>query len=458
VTTVSNPADLSASAAATAIRRKELSSRELLDAYLARIEASTLNAVVTVDAERAQEQAGRLDRAAARGEWRGALHGLPFTVKDAIRTAGIRTTSGATELRDHVPSRDATAVARLRGAGGVVLGKTNTPAWCGDVETFNELFGTTRNPWDPARTSGGSSGGSAAAVAARLSAFDLGTDIGGSLRIPPAFCGTFAVKPTFGIVPADGYLDTADGGDHQLDMNVFGPIGRSVADLELLLRVLGGPGEADAPAWRLALPEPRWQKTSDLRVAVWATDPLAPPDRNIASAVDRVAGALSDAGARVTEDRPDLALEQVHDAFMTCLRAETALSHPDGPVVPTHDWLRALRTRSRQRARWSAWFDEVDLLLCPVVPTVAFPHDRRGPSRERRIEAADGTVRLGSSLTVWTGIASSLYLPAAVVPVGWTDDGLPLAVQIIGRRLADRSVLRAAGIIAGLLAPDLVRG
>ncbi|WP_166462628.1 amidase family protein [Amycolatopsis acidicola] len=438
------PAELTASEAAAAIRRKELSSKELVEDFLARIGESAVNAVVTLDAGRARDRAAELDDAAFRGDWQGPLHGLPFTVKDAIATADVRTTSGAAELRDHVPARDATAVAKLRRAGGILLGKTNTPAWCGDVETHNELFGTTRNPWAPERTSGGSSGGSAAAVATNLSAFDLATDIGGSLRIPSAFCGTFALKPTFGIVPADGYLDTAGGGEYQLDMNVFGPITRSAADLRLVLEVLAGT-PADA-AWRLELPEPRWTNLSELRVAVWPGDRLAPPDRDIAAALDRVAGLLDSAGARLVEGHP--ALGPVHDAFLTCLRAETALSHPEGPPVDTRDWLRALRARARQRALWTEWFDTVDLLLCPVTPVVAFPHDQRGASREREIVAPDGSVRLGSSLTVWTGIASSLYLPAAAVPVGASADGLPVAVQVIGPRMADRSVIRAAEAIS----------
>ncbi|HVV11229.1 amidase family protein [Amycolatopsis sp.] len=433
---MTDPAALTATAAAAAIRRKELSCRELLEAFLVRIEKSSVNAVVTVDAERARDRATELDKAAARDNWLGPLHGLPFTVKDAIATADVRTTSGAIELRDHVPVRDATAVARLWQAGGILLGKTNTPAWCGDVETFNEVFGTTRNPWAPERTSGGSSGGSAAAVATNLSAFDLATDIGGSLRIPSAFCGTFALKPTFGIVPADGYLDTADGGDYELDMNVLGPITRSAADLRLLLDVLT----------RTGLPEPGWTGLSGLRVAVWPSDPLAPPDPGTAAALDRVAALLAGAGARLTGAHPTLG--PVHEAFLTCLRAETALSHPDGPAVDTRDWLRALRVRARQRAAWEEWFESVDLLLCPVTPVVAFPHDQRGASREREITAPDGTVRLGSSLTVWTGIASSLYLPAAAVPAGRTADGLPVAVQVIGPRLADRAVVRAAEAIS----------
>ena len=449
--TGSDPATWSAGAAARAIRRRELSSRELLDGFLDRIATSTLNAVVTVDAERARERATLLDAAAARGDWYGPLHGLPFTVKDAISTAGIRTTSGAPELREHVPARDATAVARLRAAGGLVLGKTNTPTWCADIETFNPLFGTTRNPWDPTRTSGGSSGGSAAAVTAGLSAFDLGTDIGGSLRIPPAFCGCFGFKPTFGVVPTDGYLDTADGGDHPLDMNVFGPIARSAEDLDLLLDVLAGPSSVDARGWRLDLPAAQRDRATGPRVAVWASDPLAPPDAPIAAALDRVASALDAAGAHLSEQLPPTGLEDLHAAFMTSLRAETALSHPHGPAVDALAWLRARRTRARQRAAWERWFDDADVLLCPILPTVAFPHDQYGASRERRITCTDGTVRSGSSLTAWTGIASSLHLPAAAVPVGFTEHGLPVAVQMIGPRFADRTVLAVAGIVTALV-------
>ena len=198
------------------------------------------------------------------------LHGLPITIKDAIETAGIRSTGGARELETHVPARDAPAVARLKAAGAIVFGKTNVPRWSGDIQTFNDVFGVTNNPWDHTRTPGGSSGGAAAAVAAGLTSFELGTDIGGSVRIPSSYCGVFGHKPSFGIVSQRGYLDRVGGGRTDPDINVFGPLARSAEDLDLLLDVLAGPNADDAVAWRLQLP------------AAPPHRPVALPDRPLA--------------------------------------------------------------------------------------------------------------------------------------------------------------------------------
>jgi amidase len=236
-----------------AVRRREIGSRELLAIALDRIDRLNpkLNAVVTFDAERAQAQAAAADEATACGGSTGPLHGLPITVKDALEVAGVRSTGGAIELTDHIPAADAPAVARLRAAGAVVFGKTNVPRWSGDLQTYNEIFGTTNNPWDPARVPGGSSGGAAAAVAAGLTSFELGTDIGGSVRIPAHCCGVFGLKTTYGIVPQRGYLDRVGGGVSDVDINVLGPLARSAGDLALLLDVVAGPLDEDAPERRL---------------------------------------------------------------------------------------------------------------------------------------------------------------------------------------------------------------
>ena len=241
-----------------AIRSRELSSWELLTAYQRRVAALNprINAIVTLDYPRAQEAAARADEAAARGQWLGPLHGLPFTVKDAIETAGLRSTGGAPELASHVPTTDAPAVSRLSSAGGILFGKTNAPRWSADIQTHNDLFGVTRNPWDLDRTTGGSSGGAAAAVASGMTGFELGTDIGGSIRLPSSFCGVYGHKPSYGIISQRGYLDHAGGGTTDADVNVFGPIARSVEDLELLFGVLAAPDAEDAAAWRLDVPPP----------------------------------------------------------------------------------------------------------------------------------------------------------------------------------------------------------
>ncbi|MBV9663299.1 MAG: amidase, partial [Actinobacteria bacterium] len=208
---------------AQAIRDKDLGSRELLELYLERIERlnGPVNAVVTLDADRARAAADEADAATARGDVLGPLHGLPITIKDAIEVAGVRSTGGAVELTDHVPTSDAVAVAKLKDAGAVVFGKTNVPRWSGDLQTYNEIFGTTNNPWETSRGPGGSSGGAATAVTCGFTSFEVGTDIGGSVRIPSHFCGTFGLKPSFGVIPQRGYLDQVGGGTTDADINVF---------------------------------------------------------------------------------------------------------------------------------------------------------------------------------------------------------------------------------------------
>lgn len=215
-----------------------------------------MNAVCTLAVDPARERCREADAATIDGQSWGPLHGLPITIKDAIATAGIRSTGGATALRDHVPVTDAPAVASLKAAGAIVFGKTNLPEWSGDWQSFNEMFGTTNNPWDLARTPGGSSGGAAAAVACGMTSFELGTDIGGSVRVPSAFCGVWGHKPSFGIIPTLGYLDEPAGGGTESDVNTFGPLARSALDLRLLLDVLAQPTAERAAAWQLHLPEP----------------------------------------------------------------------------------------------------------------------------------------------------------------------------------------------------------
>jgi len=256
---------------AAAVRRRELGSEELLDHYLERIGRlnPAINAVVTLDEERARAEARTADRATVAGGPLPPLHGLPVTIKDALATAGLRSTGGATELAEHVPTVDAPVVASLRRAGAIVFGKTNLPRWSGDLQSFNALFGTTNNPWDLTRTPGGSSGGAAAAVAAGLTSFEIGTDIGGSIRLPAAYCGVYGHKPSFGLVPGLGYLDHARGGTTEADVNVLGPLARSAEDLELLLGLIAGPTPDRAPAWRVELPPARHRSLAEYRVAAW---------------------------------------------------------------------------------------------------------------------------------------------------------------------------------------------
>jgi amidase len=454
---------------AAAIRERTISSRELLELYLRRLDRlnPAVNAVVTLDAERARQAAEEADAAtmaATTGGKDGSqlppLHGLPITVKDAIETAGLRSTGGARELSTHVPARDAPAVARLKAAGAIVFGKTNVPRWSSDIQTFNDVFGTTNNPWDPSRTPGGSSGGAAAAVSAGLTSFELGTDIGGSVRIPASFCGVFGHKPTYGIVSQRGYLDRVGGGQTDPDINVFGPLARSAQDLDLLLGILAGPNTTDAAAWRLQLPAPRHSKLDDYRVGLWLDDPEAQVDGEVEKLLAAAATALAAAGARVEDARPHVALAPARQLFDRLILGALSITLPPDPgerLGGSHrEWLALDEGRDSLRQVWAEWFRHYDALLCPVMPMAAFAHDQQGNLRDRHV-LINGQPRNHVDTLAWTGLIGVVYLPSTVVPVGRTPDGFPVGIQVVGPALEDRTCLwlaaRLAELTGGYAAP-----
>jgi amidase len=449
-----------------AIRDRSVSSRELLDAYVRRVERlnPSINAVVTLDVQRASEAAHAADEATAAGgstaDGLGPLHGLPITVKDAIETAGIRSTGGATELTDHVPDVDAPAVARLRAAGAVVFGKTNAPRWSGDIQTYNDLFGTTNNPWDLTRTPGGSSGGAAAAVSAGLTSFELGTDIGGSVRIPSHFCGVFGHKPSYGIVSQRGYLDHVGGGVVDADINVFGPIARSAVDLDLLLGVLAGPDREIATAWRLELPPPRHDDLGAYRIGLWLDDPVGKVATDVGDLLSGAADALAGAGAQVETAHPPIPLQQAVQLFTALIMPAVSVStdrETGERISGSHRaWLDNHRARALMRRVWAEWFLEYDVLLCPVMPMPAFPHDQTLPLAERSVPI-NGQPRPHMATLAWTGLVGVAYLPSTVVPVGFTPKGLPVGIQVVGPYLEDRTPLfiaaQMAELVGGYVAP-----
>jgi len=445
------------------IRDREISSRELLDLYLRRIDRinPALNAVVTTDVDRARQDALRADQATAAGKATGPLHGLPVTIKDAIEVAGLRSTGGAVALQDHVPTADAPAVTRLRRAGAVVFGKTNVPAWSGDIQTFNPIFGITNNPWDLSLTPGGSSGGPAAAVATGLTSFEVGTDIGGSIRIPSSFTGVCGHKPSYGVVSQRGYLDSVDGGVTNADINVFGPIARTVGDLDLLMDVLAGPDHADAVAWSLRLPPPRHSVLADYRIGTWLDDPACPVEAAAGELMQAAASALRDAGAQVFDARPPLELDAMRNLFSSLILPAISVSlRPEtGEVLAGNHrrWLGLDRERAAVRQVWADWFRDFDVLLCPVVPMLPFPHDVEGPVSDRWV-LVNGRSRPQAECLAWTGLVGVAYLPATVVPVGRVGN-LPVGLQLVGPYLEDRTTLFAAGqlhrILGGYRPPPL---
>ncbi len=456
--TVIDPSRWPATQVATAIARRELSAREYLDLLLRRIAAHNpaLNAVVSVD-DRAERWAKAADDATARGESYGPLHGVAMTVKDSLNTAGLRTTAGATALSRHVPGEDAEAVRALRRAGAIVFGKTNLAANCMDVQTSNDVFGVSRNPWDPSRTPGGSSGGAAAAVAAGFTAAELGSDIAGSIRIPASNCGVFGHKPSFGVVPVAGHIPPYQ--PTRPDLAVVGPLARDVEDLRLLLTVIAGPDPLDRPAWRLNLPPPQPLRT----VALWSDDPYCPVARDVRDAVERAGSALARTGIVVEPDAPAGVSLEANDEIMRRSLATAALAAHAAPASAEataqlggeyaaqshHDWLRAQDRRARIQRAWHRFFKRYDAILLPVSVRPAIAHDAR-PFAERRI-SVDGIERPYWDQIVWAGLAGVAHLPVTVVPVGIGSCGTPIGVAVTGPYLGDLTTLALAQRLAGSL-------
>ena len=463
---------------ARAVREREVSCRELVEGYLSRIAALNpmVNAVVTLDAEGARRRAAEADEALARGELWGPLHGVPVTVKDSLETAGMRTTCGVRELADHVPDRDAVAVARLRGAGAVLLGKTNLPPWTMDVHTVNDVFGCTNNPWDLTRSPGGSSGGAAAALAAGLTGLEVGSDIGGSIRNPAHFCGVYGLKPSWGLVPLRGHIMGPPGSLAPTDLVVVGPLGRSADDLELGLDVLAGPDDAAAIGWRLELPPPRAAALRHYRIAAWLDDPACPVEAELVELMTAAVAAVRARGAVVDEAARPVDFTMADGVFAQLLAAPVGAALPQRTydrlvgLADTEDsaqaarrltqrfreWSAADEERHRLREQWARFFTEHDVLLCPVVPTAALPHDHTGDLSARTI-TVDGRPRPAMDQVRWAGVIGMAHLPSVVAPIGRTRAGLPLGIQIVAPYLEDRTAIdvarRLADVVGGFVPP-----
>jgi amidase len=392
----------------------------------------------------------------------------------ADRVAGLPTTWGNPKFKDWRPEVDALAVQRLKAAGAIILGKTNVPVALTDWQSYNDVYGTTNNPWDLSRSPGGSSGGSAAALAAGFVPLEFGSDIGGSLRAPAHFCGVFSHKPSLDLVPQRG------SGPPQTpaipvrgDLAVIGPMARSAADLGLELSVAAGPDElTEGIGYKLALPPPRHDRLADFRVLVIDKHPLCPTAESITTALNRLVDRLAKLEVRVVRENPrlpDLAqtgriYRELLAAFFiadlppeTLERAATAVkdlpaddqslvaAQPRGLTISHADWIRKSRIRSGLRARWVALFEDVDVVLCPPMPTVAFPHDH-SPQFARQLDI-DGVKVPYNDQSVWAGIALLSGLPATTMPVSRTEDGLPIGMQIIGNYLDDRTTIAFAGLV-----------
>src|SRR5262245_154225 len=477
--------DLAASRAA-----REVSSAELVKLAIARIEArdGKLNAVVVRDFERAKLAAVEADKALARGEKRPLL-GVPMTVKESFNVAGLATTWGIPGTARIPVLEDAVAVARFKAAGAIVLGKTNVPLMLADKQSYNSVYGTTNNPWDPGRTPGGSSGGSAALAAGYVS-LELGTDLDGSLRVPASFCGVFAHMPTHGIVPLRGMVPPGTPSllvPLRIDLAVAGPMARSAGDLALALDVMAGPDDADALGYKLVLPPPRHADLGGFRVLVLNEHPLLPTAGSVRAALDEIANRLARRGVKVARTSPLLPdLARVGRVFTQQLLAIVGADFPDdlyaqrqstaatiaaddvslaavrlrGSVMSYREWTRTDRIRTGIADGWHRLFRECDVVLCPVTPTSAFAHDH-SDRNERRI-SIDGTEVSYWDQNMWNGIATLAGLPATAMPIALSDQGLPIGMQIIGPHLGDRTTIALAELIegefGGFVAPPAFKG
>ncbi|MGW4245735.1 amidase [Nocardia sp. NPDC004722] len=459
-----------------ALRAGVVTSVELTEDAIARIERGdkAINAICVPDFDNARAAARQADAARARGEERPLL-GIPVTVKESYDMVGLPTTWGLPEYADYLPAEDAVQVSRLKAAGAVLLGKTNVPATLRDIQSYNEIYGTTNNPWDHTRTSGGSSGGSAAALAAGFGALSIGSDLAGSLRTPAHFCGIHAHKPTLGLAPTRGMV--APPGPAlpiDLDLAVVGPMARTAADLTLLLDVMTGPDPlTHGRAYTLALPPARHERLSDFRVLIIEDHPLIPTGKAVRAAVNRVGEALVNGGAHVRRHSPLLPdLTEAATLYMQLmlsnaaatlpadvyekLRNDAAALDPDdrsldaarlrGMVFSHRDWVDANNRRELHRHGWRQLFTEFDAVVSPITPTPAFPHNHIGGLEDRHLDI-DGIDYPYFDQLVWAGLPTMPGLPATAIPTGPSPDGLPVGVQLIGPMFEDRTPLRLAELL-----------
>lgn len=442
-------ADLDATATelTAALAAKQVSALELADAAIARIEDRdrAINAVVVRDFDRAREAARAADAALVRGERRPLL-GLPMTVKESHNVAGLPTTWGFEAFKGFVAPNDSVGVARLKGAGAVILGKTNVPPMLSDWQSNNPIYGRTVNPWDPSRSAGGSSGGSAAALAAGMIPLEFGSDIGGSIRVPAAFNGVYGHKPSYRLIPTRGHAPPGIDGA-PVPIAVVGPLARSAADLQLALDVLAGPDADEAVGYRLDLPAPRHERLAGYRVLILDQVLDAPLDSEVRGALHDLAGKLEALGATVSrepERLPDPA--KGREVFGAILETALSRGRPGAKPMDAHAWMAVLDGQLAIRRQWAELFREVDVVLAPVFATVAFPHVDE-PDWGQRTLTIDGRPVPYSAAMAWPAIPLVADLPATAAPIGFTRGGLPIAIQVIGPYLEDRTTIAFAGLL-----------
>ena len=462
---------------AAAIRLRRFSASDVLDLYFERIKKHNpaLNAICTLDEAGARARAHEADAALAHGQLWGPLHGVPMTIKDALETAGVRTTGGYPPLSNHVPKKDATAVARLKAAGAVLIGKTNVPPLSADGRADNPIFGRTNNPWNLERTPGGSTGGGAAAVAAGLSPFDVGSDLAASVRVPAHWCGLFGLKPTEGRVPNTGHIPEVPGTPHALrHMNTLGPLARSVDDLAAILKVIAGPDDRDWETAPAPLDDAAAQPLSSYRFCWTTRFASETPSRETTHAITDLVHKLSQLGVKVEDRSPagfsfdeawetwgevviaervvtqgDAARERVQKLHASLGDLPVARGAARGARASVADYMGALTRRDRLITALEAFFADCDAWLCPVAYGPAIGHVPFGTP----IDVDERQVPYFLATTAFTCPFNLTGHPAVVLPLAITKQGLPIGVQLLGRRWSEPALLALAKQLSAITGP-----
>ncbi|MGE3876537.1 MAG: amidase [Parvibaculaceae bacterium] len=455
------------------LRARKIGARELLDLCWARVEKHNpaLNAVIVGDIARARKAAAASDKRLAAGKPRGLLDGVPMTIKESFDWTGTPTTWGDPRFARNIATSDAVALTRLTDEGAVIFGKTNVPLMLADWQSFNAVYGTTSNPWDVTRSPGGSSGGSAVALATGMSALEVGSDIGASIRNPAHYCGVYGHKPTYGIVPMRGQF--LPGIVAASDISVAGPMARSARDLTAMLKLLAGPDKIEARATALRLPPAPEASFKAFRVAVMLTDPVSEVDQPVQDLLGELVKFLSKRVKKLSlTARPGFTASEAMAVYVKLLRSATSRRQSDqdfarnlelaGTLRPDDEsyfarmtranvlahraWLMANERRHQLRLLWDRFFDDWDVMICPAAASAAFPHDQKGERHDRTIPVNGRQVPTTDQL-FWAGYSGGFYLPSTVAPAGLTAQGLPAGVQIIARQFADLTALRFAELL-----------
>jgi len=457
--------------AAAAIRSKRISSVELAERMLARIERYNpkLDAFVYVTRERALMKARKADEAIARGEPLGVFEGVPFAIKESFAVKGEPDTWGIPEFKNAKAPADSAAVERLDAGGAVLTGGTNVPFNLMDWQSYNAIYGTANNPWDLGRTPGGSSGGSAAALAAGLTYLSVGSDIGGSLRLPAMFCGVYSHKPTIDLVPTRGQVPGGVGGLHgsSTGLSVAGPMARSARDLAAALTLLGGPDGYDKKAWSWKLPPPRQRRLKDFRVGFVLDDPMAPPTSEVKPVLERTLAALERAGVPLRAGWPSgyqLTQGAYTDQFL--LAALSFAQEPaeqqarerktfaaggsawaDGALASFERWQKQRFQQLAYRQMWQDYFEGVDVFLMPAAFSVAFRHTHDGDMNTRLVDTPEGQ-RPYMDFMPWIVTPTLTGCPATTAPIGLSATGLPVGIQVMGPFWEDATPIEFAALMA----------